>query len=339
MTTTDYTTSAGAMSVGAHLVSPYAAGLFHKVIMESNPLLSLLNTRSSATVNANAVTTYVNCTINDIHCMKKVSVETILIAQTAAISFNLQNIITNSQPWTPLVEVEGYIPVQPLYALESGLLEGIPVLAGTVKDEGLVFVYDIFKESINATSYALILSTIFGAKNYVALSQYYPITSSIDNNGVIDGRYALGTIETDLTFYCPIKAIGLNNIPSYLYRFLHVSSFNNVTGVGGRNECFGKVCHGLELPYVFNNFNAGSNVHLNLTIEEKKLADYISNIWVNFISNGDPDIGLSIPAPFPRYNNYHDTILLLNEPVPTPPTDSHYRAVYCQMWNSYVTTG
>ena len=75
--TSDYITSAGAMSVGAHLVSPYATGLFHKVIMESNPLLSLFNTRPTATINANAVTTYVNCTLNDINCMKKVPVESI----------------------------------------------------------------------------------------------------------------------------------------------------------------------------------------------------------------------------------------------------------------------
>jgi len=328
--------SAGAMSVAAHLVSPQVKGLFHRAIMQSNPFVSSFNTRASATVKADAMMTYCKCPVDDVQCMRNITVKQILIAQSKAIPFDLRNFITEGIPWSPLVEPLGSVPVSPLIALENGLLQGsIPVLAGTMRDEGRSFVYNLFQTPVDATTFAGILSTTIGAQNYPAISQYYPIdTNCID--GKNDSRSVLATMITDLMFFCPLKAIGLQNrFPSYLYRFTHVSSFN---ALAGQNYCYNYSCHGYELTYVFNVFGTDT-INLNETADDRLLADYMSSIWSNFVTNGDPNVGLTIPSLFPVYNSYLDSMLLLDQPVPSPPTDNHYRSIYCWMWSSFLTTG
>lgn len=333
--------SAGAMSVAAHLVSPQVNGLFHKAIMQSNPLVSSFNTRVSATMKADAVMTYCQCPIDDVQCMRNVSVTQILMAQSEAIPFDLKNFITEGIPWAPLVEPLGSVPVSPLLALENGLLlqgnNNIPVLAGTTRDEGRSFVYELFRKPLDAISFAGIVSTVIGAQNYPAISQYYPIDTSNIGSGGNDSRSVLATMITDLMFFCPLKAIGLqNSSPSkYLYRFTHVSSFN---ALAGGNYCYSYSCHGYELSYVFNLFGTDT-IRLNETADERLLADYMSSIWSNFVTNGDPNVGLSIPSLFPVYNSYRDSMLVLDQPVPSPPTDNHYRSIYCWMWSSFLATG
>ena len=82
--------SAGAMSVAAHLISEPSQDLFAQGAMESNPLALPFHTRESAKANADAAFAYLNCTTNDIACMRTKSTDEILDAQKHAPRYQLR---------------------------------------------------------------------------------------------------------------------------------------------------------------------------------------------------------------------------------------------------------
>jgi carboxylesterase type B len=327
-------TSAGGMSVGAHMVAPKSKGLFTKGIMESNPLALPFHFRDTATENANAMMEYLNCPIDDVECMRTKSMEEILEAQDKAPALNLDNLFINFLPWSPLVEEDGEIPMQPLTAMQQGAITQVPMMSGTMQDEGQLFVYELFTKPMSETAYKATILGVFGKENYPRIIEKYPLDVV---PGSTDGRQALNVLATDLLFYCPLrnvtvsyqKALGVAALPTFIYRFTHVISFD----CWGPDYafCVGWVCHGSELPFVFHVFDDGVSLYYEPTADELQLTEDLANIWSNFVTRADPNIGLTIPEKFPIYTGVQDTIYEMNEPGTT--TQTRYRDQYCNMWD------
>ena len=329
--------SAGAMSVGAHLVGPGSNGLFQQGIMESNPYGIPFHERDSATPNANDVFTYVNCPINDIACMRTKTMEEILDAQDNAVKLNLQNLFINFLPFAPLVETTGEIPVQPFYGMMNGEFESIPLLIGTVKDEGQLFVYELFTKPVSKAAYDAIIPVVFGLKNTPEILKAYPFgdVDGIENS--TDGRDVFNVLATDLLLYCPIRnsTRGYQSKlesykPTYEYKFMHEISFD----CWGEDYqfCTGDVCcHGSELPFIFNVFTDGVSIEYTPDADEVQLTDDISHAWTNFITTGNPNKGLAIKKAYPELSQRSDAAIVLNEPTTT--VNSHMREKYCDMWD------
>ena len=66
--------------------------------------------------------------------------------------------------------------------------------------------------------------------------------------------------------------------PAFLYHFLW-SPENNVLGAS----------HGMELPFMFNNV-AVQREMTGSSESAYKLQDIVSNYWIAFIKNGDPNV-------------------------------------------------
>ena len=94
----------------------------------------------------------------------------------------------------------------------------------------------------------------------------------------------------------------------------------------------GSVCHGSELPFVFNVFTDGESVAYDPTADERALAQDLGSAWANFVTSGDPNEGLSVPAVFPPYDAVGDALLVLEEPGMEK--QSTVRDVYCNMWDA-----
>jgi carboxylesterase type B len=322
------------MSVGAHMVAPKSKGLFTKGIMESNPLALPFHFRDTATENANAMMEYLNCPIDDVECMRTKSMEEILEAQDKAPALNLDNLFINFLPWSPLVEEDGEIPMQPLTAMQQGAITQVPMMSGTMQDEGQLFVYELFTKPMSETAYKATILGVFGKENYPRIIEKYPLDVV---PGSTDGRQALNVLATDLLFYCPLrnvtvsyqKALGVAALPTFIYRFTHVISFD----CWGPDYafCVGWVCHGSELPFVFHVFDDGVSLYYEPTADELQLTEDLANIWSNFVTRADPNIGLTIPEKFPIYTGVQDTIYEMNEPGTT--TQTRYRDQYCNMWD------
>lgn len=326
--------SAGGMSTACHMTSPGSKGLFSQAIPESNPLGLPYHSRDTAKANADAVFEYVGCPINDVACMRTKSAEEILEAQNEAPSLNFDNLFINFLPWSPLVEEGGEIPQQPLYALMNGEIQQVPVLSGTVFDEGQLFVYELFTKPLNKAAYEAIVLAVFGARNYPEIIRKYPYNVV---EGSEDGRQAFNVLATDLLFYCPLRnvtrgyqrSLGVSAMPTYVYAFKHIMSFD--CWGPGYEFCVGWCCHGSELPFVFNVFTDGVDVTYEPTSEEVQLTEDVSNMWANFIVNSNPNKGLTIPTTFPLYTGAQDEIIIIDEPGTT--TEDHRRDEYCDMWD------
>jgi carboxylesterase type B len=329
--------SAGGMSVGSHLISPASKGLFKYSIMESNPLGLPFHDRTTAETNANDVFAYLNCPADDIACMQGKSVDEILDAQKHAIKLDFNTLLLNFLPFSPMVEPNGEIPLQPMDGLAQGAVNNYNgIMSGSLYDEGQLFVYELFTKPLNEKEYNVILNGVFGMKATQQILQYYPY-NLIPNND--DGRKIFNILATDLLFYCPLRNIttgyqqklGSKTIPSYIYRFKHVMSFD----CWGENYtfCIDYCCHGSELPFVFNVFTDGKDVSYNPTKDEVALTGDISNAWANFISNGSPNMGLPVPQAYPLYEKESDVLIILDEPD-NQNLDSFVRDSYCDMWDT-----
>lgn len=326
--------SAGGMSVGAHLTAKGSVGMFQQAIMESNPLALPFHTRESATQNANDIFAYLGCAADDVACMRTKSPEEILEAQNKAVKLNLDNLFINFLPFSPMVEPGGRIEEQPFTALAAGRMQSMPILSGTVLDEGQLFVYELFTKPVNKAAYEGILAGVFGRSLYKQISALYPYDYV---EGADDARATLNVLATDLLFYCPLRnatrgyqrVLGSQAVPTYTYRFDHIVSFD----CWGPDYwfCVGYVCHGSELPFEFNVFNDGVSIYYEPTAEEIDLTTDLTHLFSNFISSGNPNTGLPVDDLFPLYNEKVDGILILEEP--NVGVKYHQREQYCDFWD------
>jgi acetylcholinesterase/cholinesterase len=327
--------SAGAMSVGTHMVSQGSKGLFSKAIMESNCLGMPYHTRDTAATNAEAMFKYLNCDKSDVACMKSKTVEEVLDAQDNAVKMDRKTLFINFLPFAPMVEEGGEIPQQPLYAFYKGEFNAMPLLVGSVADEGVLFVNELFTDPMSKTKYHTTIDVLFGLHKAKQIKKMYPMLPDSK-----DGRDAFNVLATDLIFYCPLRNItrgmqqtlGVDTVPISEYRFDHVISFD--PWGPDYSFCVGKVCHGSELPFVFNVFGT-KDINYDSTADEKKLTVDISDAWANFINSksGDANSPLTVPMTFPALTPNNDEIVLLDEPGYNNVEDP--RKEQCDMWDTF----
>ncbi len=122
--------SAGSYDTQASLISPYAAGLFQRAILQSYPATSWLTASTSLTRGTNFGVA-AGCPGSDAAaaaCLRQLSAARIL---------QLQGTPNASGPYTAQVMVDGtIIPVQPDAAWSSGQFNHMPIMTGDVHDEG-----------------------------------------------------------------------------------------------------------------------------------------------------------------------------------------------------------
>lgn len=303
--------SAGAKSVGLHaLNSPKSAGLFHAAIMESNALGLPFKSTSQAE------------RLRGEFCKSAPSLcET---ATTACDLVRAQNDFMAAQPlsfatitnflWAPTVD-NVYITGQPI---ASAANLSVPLLLGTNHDEGTVFVHQA--ESLAAKSpsnnppdsaaYAAILDHQFGrahAEKIRALERYHCGTSS-------DCTRQLVNVMSDFAFTCANRHLAIEATrradppPLYIYQFDQVSSFNFWAHAPQPvPECAKLVCHGAELPYVFNSvwqFRSHPGL-ISFTRGEELLARAIGGYWTSFASSRSPGPGRDWPLFRPERTYLH----------------------------------
>lgn len=252
--------------------------------------------------------------------------------------FDLKTLFINFLPFAPMVEEGGEIPDQPLHALARGEIAPMPLMSGSMQDEGQLFVYELFTVPLTKAAYNATIRGIFGSASSTVLSMY-PFDIVPDST---DGRDALNILATDLIFFCPLRnvtngyqsVLGAQQIPTYEYRFKHVMSFD----CWGENYtyCLGVVCHGSELPFVFGVFSyteAGQLIAYNPTVDEQTLSTNMQYAWMNYITNGNPNEGKPMPSDqeYPLYSSSNSPLIYLDQPGTT--MQNNMRQEYCAMWD------
>eukprot|EP00662_Eupelagonemidae_sp_cell21_P008843 gene8844-37376_t len=200
--------SAGAMSVGLHMVSPGSRGLFHRAAMESNVagFQYQLAAAQRATFGRE-FSRLANCSLHDAACLAALPVErAVAMGERAsgAVGVNIIDRILEggrvedafAMQWAPVVDGKE-IPAQPLEMFERGQFATVPLLMGTNQDEGATFIYAGVKERLPELLFPGLMAAIFGSDSK-AVVEFYRNASA----GWHDARDGLSYVLTDFWFKC-----------------------------------------------------------------------------------------------------------------------------------------
>lgn len=260
--------------------------------MESNPIgLPFMAPKEGNSLGGRFASD-LGCSESDATCMRAASPTAVLAAQKkAAKHLNIGDLLQIFYPWTPAIDGHNILD-EPLRLMQRGQVN-VPVsfVAGTVQEEGLIFIYMGFSSKMSHLEYDGIVGGIFFNKlQLFKVLKQYPGHSG-------DNRVQLARLATDYLFKCPLRSAlrGLEGVTNtYQYRFNHSFSFD---GWGPNyTYCDGHVCHGSELPFVFN-LQYDSSV-VTFSPGEKTLGNNINAAW-NAVAHSDAPT--ATPS-WPRYS-------------------------------------
>ncbi|MFB4308910.1 carboxylesterase/lipase family protein [Actinomadura sp. GTD37] len=264
--------SAGAADSCANLVSPSAAGLFHKVIPQSFSCATPVRTETSAEGDAATLAKAVGCDKESpaatVACLRAVPAKTLLE------TFDAKGMSAG-----PVAGGDRVLPLQPVQAIEKGRFNRVPVMHGNTLDEMRLFVSLIYPRPITAAQYESIVRATYGADADAVLARYpaadYP-----------DPRIALATIQTDAggalsscLHQDAFRLLKRAGVPVYAYQFADRTA-PPLVDVPGFDE---GAEHATELTFLFPGLIG------DLNPEQARLSDTMVGYWTSFAHNGRPE--------------------------------------------------
>ncbi|MCX5380738.1 carboxylesterase/lipase family protein [Streptomyces sp. NBC_00091] len=258
--------SAGAISVGALLAAPRAAGLFARAVLQSGAPEALPRDGVRTMVRRMAALLKVPATAR---AFAAAGLPALLAAQAAAARRSSPVL---GGPAFGLVTDPGTLPADPL---EAAAASQVPLLLGWTAQEHRLW--------LAPTGGARLLDRLGPAA--VALAR---LRSGKDRAAVRALRAALpqagpadlaGHLITDRLLRDPLRRLAgaRRGAPSHLYEFRWPSG---VPGLGA--------CHALELGFVFDTLGVPESSWLAGPDAPQALADEMHGAWVRFAVSGDP---------------------------------------------------
>ena len=217
-------------------------------------------------------------------------------------------------PWAPIVDGK-LIPQQPADAIAAGLLNKVPIINGSNRDEGTLFT--AFSKPLSAEQYRQAVHAQSGKYASTVLAAY-PAASYVTPAQA--GAAALG----DFLFSCRIlKTTELlaESAPVFQYEFDDPGA---ARGSYPEPSFPLGAYHGSEIQYVFGNLKDDT-----ATDAQHRLSDAIIDYWTAFMSTGDP-----AGAPnWTRFDAANPKVLLL-KPDGIGYESDFPKIHHCELWNS-----
>ncbi|XP_023932222.1 cholinesterase [Lingula anatina] len=260
--------SAGASSIGLHLVSSKSKGLFHQVIMQSGVDLSpwAIHGVHSALHTSQELGRMVGCpthlNVLLVECLRKVDAQEI----ADFISDSHQGSDPLDLPWSPVVQGEGeeaFLVDDPKVLRENGRFHrDVRVMAGFTSDEGAAIIQSIAdqfnmadllrEEKISQSALGSLLHHYFPIKNGILAGEIYnTIARGYQNTteGVETGVYRQGMVDilTDYMFAAPAHQV-LRHHSQHNETFMYVFGYRSPNI---RTNFWMGTTHNDDLPFVF----------------------------------------------------------------------------------------
>ncbi len=261
--------SAGAISIGALLASPRAAGLFHRAVLQSGPPEALDRDKVRRMVRRMATRLKIPATAEAF-----AGVDRDLLLRTQAEVGKLSSPVLGGPAFGIVVDGD-LVPRDPLEALiEGGAAPGVDLLMGWTSEEyrlwlvpgGLLERLDRLGPVAVAGAMARCHCGPDIPRGYRALR---PDASTAE---------IVGQVVTDHLLRIPLHRLAdARAASSYLYEFAWPS---NRPDLGS--------CHGLELGFVFDTGDLPESARLAGEGAPRELADAMHSAWVRFAVEGDP---------------------------------------------------
>lgn len=315
--------SAGAISTSLHLLSPASRGLFHRAILHSGQASARTTTTAEAEAQGDAFAQALGCTnpATVLACLRSATRDRVLGALTAAQQQYSEQ--PGAVRWVPVVDgVE--VPDQPRELYRRGQFARIPVVVGSVGDEGWNYVDRSFPVGLDTLQYERAVRTEFGM-DADAVLRMYPATA------FANPKDALARLTADVEVVCEARrlarALHADGAPVYVYSFEYI--VNDVTP--------GRSIHGLDQNFTFGNNFANHP----LTAADVSLFRTLSTFWARFAETGDPNPpGAPVqwppyrPGPFeppvdPAYADWHYVF------ADRVGVAHHLRDAQCNFWEPF----
>ncbi len=293
--------SAGAGSVSNHIMMPRSAGLFHRGITESGPFAPWSSqTLATSMVKFNQVAIKSGCYTPKGTSLRSGAVDALGLTDAEAKHVSsdpavLACLRTKSGPelaaisvvsgllsWSPVVDGVELTDTVLHMAKAGKVTNPVPVLGGTNRDEGTMFVPNSIPKDLNASAFIPAVANFLKNESVaMRVAELYPLT------GCKNPWWCVATMLGDAGITCPTRAtasvLTAKGMPYYRYFFQHelkvVKDFVPNKGV----------FHGSELVFVFN-------IGLALWEKaEKDLSKAFVRYWYNFVATGNPN-GNGLPV-------------------------------------------
>lgn len=284
--------SAGAMSVGLHLVSPESQPLFNAAILESNPYGLPYKELGTSRRFARILKYNLSCTFRGLDCLRSKSFEDVVEKQDAGL-LPVASLLTGLSAdliWAPVIDGK-QVPTQP-----NATAIAKPVIIGTNLNEGIIFAVpnqiklpESKEKKVLKVDYELMLDVMFSAKT-ARLIKDHPRYKAHDG----DNTDVFSHVVTDYLFTCANRRVmELASGPVWAYYFTHPPSYNVWPGI---EECApdkGTVCHAAELPFVFGNPQTAKiqakPVPHKFNEDEERFSAQVMRYWSQFAKTHDPN--------------------------------------------------
>ncbi|MFP8964067.1 carboxylesterase/lipase family protein [Streptomyces nanhaiensis] len=296
--------SAGGANVCQHMVSPTAAGLFHRAVSQSGCGGFTMPNQRQADRTGTELATRLGCTD----------------AATAADCLRtrpVRDIIVEAEPlvWAPVVG-NTVFPRQVEEAFAADAYHHVPVVIGSTRDEGAYFVDYDYPEPIPAAEYPEAITRHFGPEAAARIATEYPLSDYPSPSR------ALGAAMTDGIYACSIhQDTGLlaSATPTYAYEFADPEPAGSDPSIPGAG-------HTSELPYLFDIDGPPGRP---FTRAQRALSDTMIEYWTRFARTGNPN-GPGTPA-WPAFTARTPSVLTLTPTHIVPRTDFAARH-RCAFW-------
>jgi para-nitrobenzyl esterase len=310
--------SAGGLSVFSHLASPASHRLFQHAIVESGAYALNLPTLAQAEAQGTALATSLGCTGDVPTCLRQASVEQILSQPLAGVTTIVDGTI---------------LPLSLGTAFATGQFNRVPVINGTNRDEGRLFV--TAQAGLTADQYPAAVTASYGAALTPELLQRYPAANY--DQPVL----ALAAIGTDRTFACPAHLATdylSKYVPVYQYEFADEDAPQVFLPPLGFP--YG-AAHASELQYLFNLRNVAYPA--TLSAQQLQLSYFMVGAWTNFAHSGRPGIPVALAGgaapPIPVWPSVRSgNIEILVPPEPHQGSITQFITEHqCDFWDPIIT--
>jgi para-nitrobenzyl esterase len=276
--------SAGAWSVCYQLTAPGARGLFHKAILQSGSCTSPNSAIPLAEAEAGGARMAAKLGCDDpataAACLRALPAERLRKAKAG------RRGILGADSWAPAYGTDA-LPAQPRAAFAAGRSAAVPVINGSNRDEGRLFLNleRLTGKVWTRAGYEKEIGAFFGADAPAILARYQPLAAASFGD-------AFAQIMTDGVFACPARTLdrllaargpGSSAVWAYEFDDPHAPYALPRAPFSGPTRAF----HSAEIAYVFQTRWAVSDP-ARWAPAQQALSERIQGHWGRFAASGDP---------------------------------------------------
>jgi len=303
--------SAGAVNTCALLHAPAAAGLYHAAIVQSGACRERPLTKYAEEMSDPLVASAGCDGAADVPaCLRTITADEFV--QLTPDGY--PDVAALSQGWGPHVD-GSVLPVDGLTAMSEGTHNQVPIIVGNNADETAAGV-----PPLTDAQYMQIVQLTFGPLADEVLA-HYPIAD------YADATAAYVALTSDVKFVCNARrsaraADAGQSLPVYRYVFAY-DGYDPAPGVQPA------ATHGLELVYIFGNFDAvlSGQFEYQPNPDDLTMRDQLQAMWAAFAATGDP---ATVDLAWPLYAPDDGHAIL---DVPASP-GTGVRTELCDFWDT-----